>query len=71
MTAQRKTFPNFFYSEKQLKIAIEKIKATEAVSLHIDTTGNIVKKLDGKEVFLISSIFRGLLNILRNVFRKR
>ena len=66
------------FSEKQLKIAIEKIKATEAVSLHVDTTGNMVKKLDGKEVFLTTCLFRGLFNIFYNVlsilikvFRKR
>ena len=48
------------YSENQLKIAIAKLKTPEEATLHVDTTGNIVKKINGCEVFLTSCIFRGM-----------
>ena len=34
------------------KIAIEKIKKSPNVFLHVDTTGKTLKKLNGKEVYL-------------------
>ena len=57
----RKNFQLIIYTERQVRIAIEKMKWTEGVSLHVDTTGNLVKKLGDSEVFLTSCVFRGML----------
>ena len=51
------------YLQRAADRDIGKIKKCPLVSLHVDTTGNIVKKLNGKEVYLTSCIFRGSFNL--------
>ena len=47
------------YDERQLAVAREKLRLSPLTCLHVDITGNLVKKLNGREVFNTACIFRG------------
>ena len=47
------------YDERQLAVAREKLRLSPLTCLHVDITGNMVMKWNGREVFNTACIFRG------------
>ena len=46
------------YDERQLAVAREKLRLNPCACLHIDVTGNLVNKWNGREVFNTASVFK-------------
>lgn len=58
---QDREFRRISYNERQLVVAREKLRVDPYACLHLDITGNIVNKWNGREVFNTACLFRGLI----------
>ena len=47
------------YDKRKLVIAREKLRLNPYACMHIDVTGNLVEKLNRREVFNSACVFRG------------
>ena len=58
---QDREFRMIIYDERQLVVAREKLRVDPYACLHIDITGNLVKKWNGREVYNTACVFKGFI----------
>ena len=56
---QDREFRVISYDKRKLVIAREKLRLNPYACMHFDVTGNLVEKLNGRQVFNSACVFRG------------